>query len=141
MEIVNKLDISNIINEEENEIWMIYTYNCEKTIDYIIPILNKNYFNEIYIYDLVDVVNSYHEDYKTSYQILAIIKKINLNSIVVINVKYIKNYRMIEKICRIANKRNLMMIMTFINNEKIDDCLKKYKIKLFVDERNEKNEC
>ena len=141
MEIVNKLDISNIINEEKNEIWMIYTYNCEKTIDYIIPILNKNHFNEIYIYDLVDVVNSYHEDYKTSYQILAIIKKINLNSIVVINVKYIKNYRMIEKICRIANKRNLMMIMTFINNEKIDDCLKKYKIKLFVDERNEENEC
>lgn len=141
MEIVNKLDISNIINEEKNEIWMIYTYNCEKTIDYIIPILNKNHFNEIYIYDLVDVVNSYHEDYKTSYQILAIIKKINLNSIVVINVKYIKNYRMIEKICRIANKRNLMMIMTFINDEKIDDCLKKYKIKLFVDERNEKNEC
>lgn len=141
MEIVNKLDISNIINEEKNEIWMIYTYNCEKTIDYIIPILNKNHFNEIYIYDLVDVVNSYHKDYKTSYQTLAIIKKINLNSIVVINVKYIKNYRMIEKICRIANKRNLMMIMTFINNEKIDDCLKKYKIKLFVDERNEENEC
>lgn len=143
MEIVDELNNYQIVNKEKNEIWMVYTHNSERTIDFIIHILNKKCFDEIYIYDLMDI-SGLHNDYKTAYSIYKTIKTISLNSFIVVNIKYLKNYQILKRICKVASKRNLRMVIIFdVNsyNDKNIDSLKKYQIKLFTDERNEENEC